>query len=190
MSIRCGARILGSVVLVGLVLPLCIRYTVSGDARSWRASHSTGERWYDPFTGYWVRELPGRYTEQVKVEMLGDVVSHSAQITCKVLKNGAPAPNVRVDFALTRGPHKGWARTIKTGSDGIARAIVQGDEMDAQDHGYVSAWVSSRDGKPYEPADDDALRSESFNIHWNEWLEDFCIHNYHMVPEDFEHQGC
>ncbi|MEW6364340.1 MAG: hypothetical protein AB1714_06840 [Acidobacteriota bacterium] len=171
MTIKCGARILVSVVLVGLVLPLCIRYTVSGDARSWRASHSTGERWYDPFTGYWVSELPGGYTEQVKVEMLGDVVGHSAQITCKVLQNGVPVPNVRVDFALTRGPHAGWAQTIKTRSDGIAKATVLGDGLDATDHGYVYAWVGAGDSEQERPVHQDGLRSESVDIGWGEYTD-------------------
>lgn len=146
MTIRCGIRVLASFVLIGVVLPVCLRYTVSGKEWIAIAAHQPGTGWYNPFTGYWVRNLPDGYTEEAKVEMLGDVVAHSALITCKVLKDGAPATNVPVVVEFNDGPHAGWTQRVKTNVDGIARVTLRGDGRGGSDGGYVYADASFESG--------------------------------------------
>lgn len=65
------------------------------------------------------------------VELGGYIVADSATIVAKVTKDGKPLAGVLVWFNMEEGPHYGQFpyTTAITGSDGTARATIQGDGL-------------------------------------------------------------
>ncbi|MEW6368276.1 MAG: hypothetical protein AB1714_26905 [Acidobacteriota bacterium] len=162
---------MGIIVMVGASL-LPLWYQHSAAWRHWKvqASDQSDGTWYDPITGYHVKEMGGGYTISLKHEFLGDFVAHSALITGKVTKGGKPAAGVEVYFGIDWGPHYGQlAIETKTGQDGTAQVTLPNDGQLGTD--LIWLGVSSLDDAGADGPGDYRLtrrRSTAEEIKWGE----------------------